>query len=589
MIVTLSVTAKRTLRYGLSGALLLSCSPAALHAEISNAQLAREIAELKAQIRSLKGSVVETRKESHGTREKVRVITERGTGYALPPPGPALPLGATPVFVTADKKMQFGSLTITPGGFVAAEGVFRSRTEQADIGSQYQAIPFGPQAGTNEFRFSARQSRIALLTEAPITPTFLAAAYGEFDFLGSGVTSNSNESNSFVPRIRHLYGQLDATDVGIHFLAGQTWSLATMNSKGITPRNEVTPPSIDSQYVPGFVWKRQPQVRLTKDFNQKLWLSISAEQPQNTFTGCNAGVDGTSVTNNIGAANPVTCDLNGNNNLNGTVATNNLVAGGQSITNFSLNHIPDVIGKAAYEANIADRDVHLEAFGIYRDLYDRVAYPVGGITQTASNQNTTGYGVGGGLIVPIIPKRLDFQASGLWGRGIGSYGTAQFTDSTFNANGSPSPIRESMALAGLTLHATPAIDLYVFAGLEQVQPDFYTTNAAGTAFGGYGAPNGNNSGCFDTLSLGSCSGAAKRVFQVTGGMWDKIYKGSFGEVRVGLQYSYTQRELFQGYGAGAAGAAGTVNAGTPALAALPYSPHQNDQLVLTSFRYYPFQ
>ena len=79
------------------------------------------------------------------------------------------------------------------------------------------------------------------------------------------------------------------------------------------------------------------------------------------------------------------------------------------------------------------------------------------------------------------------------------------------------------------------------------------------------------------ITVGSCAASAKRVWQVTGGMWDKVYKGAFGEVRAGVQYSYTKRELFQGYGT------------TAPLPALAFAPHQDDQSVLTSLRYYPFQ
>ena len=64
-------------------------------------------------------------------------------------------------------------------------------------------------------------------------------------------------------------------------------------------------------------------------------------------------------------------------------------------------------------------------------------------------------------------------------------------------------------------------------------------------------------------------------------MWDKLYKGSFGEVRVGVQYSYTERFLF----------GGThqcqrhwLPPQTPIVAA-----RANDNTILTSFRYYPFQ
>lgn len=42
-----------------------------------------------------------------------------------------------------DKKFYLNGLTITPGGFFAGEGVWRSRSEQADIGSTYVNLPLG--------------------------------------------------------------------------------------------------------------------------------------------------------------------------------------------------------------------------------------------------------------------------------------------------------------------------------------------------------------------------------------------------------------------------------------------------------------
>ena len=34
---------------------------------------------------------------------------------------------------------------------------------------------------------------------------------------------------------------------------------------------------IDAQPAPGYYYTRQPQIRITKDFDKKLWLSLSAE------------------------------------------------------------------------------------------------------------------------------------------------------------------------------------------------------------------------------------------------------------------------------------------------------------------------
>jgi hypothetical protein len=595
----------------LVASLMLTAAPVALHAEASNAELAKEIAELKAQIREMRGAMASQKR----VVEKVRVIASRRVAPAPAAAGgyPALPAGSVPAFVTASKQLQFGSLTITPGGFFEAASVFRSRTVQADINTPWNSIPFGPQAGTREFRFTSRASRVAALVEAQVTPTFLLSGYGELDFQGSGVNSNENQSNSFVPRIRNLYAAMDMTDYGVHVLAGQNWSLATMNSKGITPRNEVTPPGIDAGYVPGFVYKRQPQIRLTKDFGGKLWLSVSAEQPQTTYSGCVSGVNGTTLTagtalNPVTGApltNSVTCQLPGVGILNGTTSTVGTATGGQSITNFSLNHVPDVIGKAAYEARVGERDIHLEGFGLYRDIYDRVAYstPLAAYSPQATNRDATGYGVGGGVIAALLPRKLDFQASTLYGRGVGSYGTSQLPDSTFGPTGAGSPITTLALLGGLVAHVTPSIDLYAFGGEEVAQPKYYTTNNAGASFAtvGYGTPNANNTGCFNTITATSgiapgnslCTGNTKRIWQLTGGMWDRLYKGSFGEVRVGVQYSYTERELFSGNGVYAG--TGTGSGGTVSAVGTLYgpghfaSPKQNENIVMTSLRYYPFQ
>ena len=168
-------------------------------------------------------------------------------------------------------KIYYKGITLTLGGFAAAEGVYRSKNNVADIGSNYSKIPYDNSvlAHTDELRGTARQSRISFLAQGNIDPNTVASFYGEFDFLADAQTGNSNESNSYSPRIRNVYGALDWNDSGWHLLAGQNWSLATMNGKGISPRNEIIPPTIEAQYVPGFVWARQPQIRLVKDFDDK--------------------------------------------------------------------------------------------------------------------------------------------------------------------------------------------------------------------------------------------------------------------------------------------------------------------------------
>lgn len=583
-------------------AVLLTSSAPVVHAEPSLADIAKEIAALKAenqQIRAenrqMKEAIFDMRAQARRTSEKVRTVAARRTPEtrtaATAFPASSIPAGAAPTFVTANKQFQFGAVTITPGGFFAADSIFRSRTTQSDINTSWNNIPTSNSglAHLNEQKFSARASRFALLAESQITPSTIVAGYGEFDLQGAGTTSNNNQSFSYVPRVRNLYATADFNDYGFHLLAGQSWSLVTLNSKGITPRNEVTPPSIDAGYVPGFEYTRAPQIRITKDFDQKLWLSLEAEA--SATEGVNNGLCGNVVSNNSTAATTTT----------GIAATPALgIAGGNCLavgtggnfgqqgdqTQYSLNKVPDVIGKVAYEAIYGERDIHLEAFGLYRDFLDNVNYGTGAATSTftnpggyasSSNQNTSGYGVGAGLIVPVLPRRLDFQASGLVGRGIGRYTASQLPDATVDGNGAIKPLGGAAALVGAVFHVTPSIDLYAFGGLEQVNREFSSNGAGGLV--GYGAPGGvNNYGC--NVEGGTCQGATHRIVQVTGGMWDKLYRGSFGELRVGVQYSYTQRNLF----------AATTNANGIGTSAAPLvSAKTNEHMVETSLRYYPFQ
>jgi hypothetical protein len=468
-------------------------------------------------------------------------------------------------------KIYYKGITVTLGGFAAAESVYRSVNNASDIGSQYQKIPYdnAVAAHEDELHLTGRQSRISFLAQGDIDPGTVASFYGEFDFLGGAQTANYNESNSWNLRIRNLYGAIDWNDAGWHLLAGQSWSLVTMSSKGITPRNEVIPPTIDAQYVPGFVWARQAQVRITGDFADKqVWVAVSAESPQTTFgsaaTGIGTTYSGVSVTDSAACSGE--CD---------------------SSNSLSLNRLPDVVGKIAIEPIIGGRQpIHAEIFGLVTQAYDRV-----NVAPTSSNQageldlpagnftdNTWGGGVGGGLTVNVIPSLLDLQASAITGRGIGRYGSGQLPDAIVGPDGDLKLIPETMFLGGATLHATPSLDFYVFGGSENENSVYLNTLVDGKAVKlGYGDPLATLGNCF--VELGTCSADTRQIDQYTIGLWDKAYSGKFGYVRVGLQFSHTDLQAFPGL-------AGTNTAGI--LSTATVRPTTDDNMFLTSFRYYPF-
>jgi hypothetical protein len=382
--------------------------------------------------------------------------------------------------------------------------------------------------------FTPRQSRVSALVEGHPNHDATLSMYGEFDFQGAAQSANSNETNSYNPRIRHLYGAVDWADEGLHFLAGQTFSLVTLDSKGITARNEVTPLTIDGQYHVGFTWARQPVVRVVKDlFDKSVWVAVSAENPQTTFTG----------TVPAGLINTIN---NGQGYYSGE--TNTGVAATQS-----LNHIPDIVAKAAVEEDVAGRHVHGEVFGLARSFYAQLA--------DFKTDNITTGAVGFGVIAQIIPGLIDVQASGLTGKGVGRYGSGQLPDATFNASGRLEPIQETLALVGATVHATKSLDVWAYGGEEH-------DNRAAFGAIGYGNPASVNTGCEIQGSTLPCTGNTRLLEEASLGFWQKIYQGDWGHLRFGLQYSYIERNAFSGVG------------GAPAA-------HEN--MIYTSFRYYPFQ
>ena len=520
-----------------------------------NSDLAQEVAELRAEVSNLKGALAQQGAQQQQVAAAAQAAQEQAQAAQAQVMASADDIKRIPGEIKADvqasmpvmknDKIYYKGVSITHRAASPRRNRFTGRTANWPT----SARPTAP------FRTPVRPARTWATPTSSVKPPVRAAIrpwskamrtrtthlafYGEF-LTSPGrtaQTANSNESNSFTPRIRNLYATVDWKDMGLSLLAGQNWSLVTMNSKGISPRNEVIPPTIEAQYVPGFDWARQPGVRLTKQFGDDIWVAVSAENPQTTFGGTAALNPGVSEINNATAGNLF-----------------------NSANTMSLNHMPDFIGKIAFEPSMAGHPIHLEAFGLWRNFYDRVE--TGGHWADA---NSYGGGFGAGLTAQVIPGVLDFQASGLSGTGIGRYGSGQLSDTFIEANGSLHGIKENMWLTGLTLHATKALDLYVFGGDEHDDAAAYKT---GAVFGGYGNPNFVNSGCFSELSSATCcTGNTKDMQQVTAGLWDKFYQGKFGNFRFGLQYSHTEREGFTGVGG---------------------APKGTEDMIFTSFRYYPF-
>lgn len=517
--------------------------------------------------------------------------------------------------------LHFKGVTLTPGGFVAAETVSRQRATSADINTPFNSIPYTGNAFAHltENAFTARQSRLSLLAESKVGDVKLTG-YWEADWLGTGVTSNNRQSNSYVLRQRILYAQA-AFDNGWSFTGGQQWSLATETRKGIQNRQETLPMTIDAQYNVGFTWARQYGFRVVKDFGGKLALGISLEGPQATIGGRGFSL---ATTTNVGSASVST---SGNNFLDAPGSGGGLYNFSDT-SGYTVNKAPDLVVKAALDPGWG----HYEVFGILSTFRNRV-YPCGVAGTNANdtappatpteilcpvtglptpsavgafNDTRTGGGVGASLRVPLFAKKVDLLAKAVGGDGIGRYGSAQLADLTIRPDGTQALIRTAHGLAGVELHATKKLDIYAYFGAEYAARAAYTgyesisilktpaipatatspaipatttTSFKLNQIGGYGSPLANNTGCSTELPPsnqltpsggGTCAGDTRLISESTLGFWHRFYQGPKGGLRWGIQYSYFSRSAWSG----------TNNT------AVSISPKAIDNMVWTSFRYY---
>ena len=474
-----------------------------------------------------------------------------------PPPAIAEPAHNVAEAAKAGPSFYAGPMKVTLGGFVELMVVDRDRNESADWASNFNAsIPYRNSHNyeMSEFHLTERQSRLQALVESPEVHGVKAEAYVESDFGGAGGTANYNESNSFSPRVRHFYADLNDKDSGAFFLFGQTWSLITAEKVGLGVRNENIPQTIDGQYVPGFSWLRLPQIRFVEKFNDMFSAGISLENPAEQVSFSSFGTNPPvlqSVYNNPGATNSFTAPNN---------ATSN---------NITTDYLPDVVIKVALDPGWG----HYEAFVLNRWFRARDL-----ISQ--SDVKTTGQGFGANLILPLVPKMLDFQAGVLTGKGVGHYGSAQLPDVTVNPNTlGLTPMRGLQALTGVVFRPTPMVTSFIYVGKEMVDSQHWDYPGGGKPYGyGYGDPLANNSGCGlepattaatgTIVAGGNCAANTSQIIAGTIGGWWKFYQGPLGNAQVGVTDTYIKREIFSGVGG---------------------APNTNINILLFSFRYYPYQ
>jgi len=462
--------------------------------------------------------------------------------------------------------IHYRGINITPGGYAEAAFIRRTHALGADLPTPFNSVPMpgASQDSMPEFFGSGRQSKVTAFVDGRFKGVDLSS-YVSADFLSAGVTSNSNQTNSYTLRLRQAWAQAKFGS-GWTISGGQMWSLVTENGQGLAldddlgRTNDARPKVIDPSYNVGFVYARQFGLRATESFGDKVAFAVAIENPQATLT------------THGNAANFLLGEAGASNSYNTTA-------------NYSFNPAPDLIVKAAFDPGFG----HYEVFGLLDRFADRVfpcaeAYATAACGKLAAASAVDAYDAsksGGGAGVSArfhIADRAVFGVKGFAGSGVGRYAPAGLPDVSINGNGTLHIVRNVEGLSTFEVHVTKKLDWVNYAGFEYAARtaswDPLANKGAGAVVG-YGAPTFNNSGCYSEVvpgsggftpgTLANCTADTRSVVEYTSGFWYKITDGSKGKFQVGADYAYVDRYTWHGVGG---------------------QPTGNDKMVFTSFRYY---
>jgi len=425
---------------------------------------------------------------------------------------------------------QYKGVRIAPGGFFAAEALYRTHAENADINTTWNSIPYDSQVMSHlsEFRATSRQTRLLLRADGTAGNETLTG-YFETDFLGTGYGASEVQTNGYSNRIRQLWGRVQFPG-GWTFSGGQMWSLITTNRTGIENLTEFGTALVDGSQLPGNDYARQTAFRLTKSFDGNRVTSAFAAENAATVGVTPANVPA-SVTNILAGLSTT-----------GTGALSN--------TTYSTNVAPDLIAKVAFDPGFGHYEI--KAVGrTFRDRMDSTA------TTKGYNNTELGGAFGGAVYLPVFTKKVSYIGEAMWGE-IGRYG-ATSTDVIVKPNGILSFEKSLHALTGFETHPSARLDWYVYASDEFLPRNY-----------GYGLKTINNAGCFVEATAGSstppsCSPSTRDLESGATGFWYRFYKGPSGMVQYGANYVYIVKQTWVGAGG---------------------APRGVENLIESSFRYY---
>lgn len=394
---------------------------------------------------------------------------------------------------------RIGTAHITPFGFIDLTAVIRDKNLGSGIGTNFGAVPFSNTVHGNlrEFRFSSQNSRLGLRVDAKVRGLDLLG-YLETDFLGLAPGNVAVTSNSDTQRLRLIW--VDVRRKKLEFLAGQSWSLLTPNRAGLSPLpgDIFLGQSVDTNYLLGLTWSRNPQFRFVYHANDTITLGWSLEASEQYGGGANGSGAITLPANLASAYEP---QLNTGNST------------------FAVpNRHPDSIVKIAFDSQ--GRRVHLEVAGLLR----RFAFfnPL-----TNRHFGATGGGVAVNGNIELV-KKFRLIANTFFSEGGGRWIFGQGPDLIIKGDGSPSLVHSASTVDGFEYQATPKTVFYGYYGGAYFKRNVAIDPANGRQVGfGYTGSPGNHNRAIQEGTLG-----------FTHTFWRDP---NYGAMQFMVQYSYLVR------------------------------------------------
>ena len=417
--------------------------------------------------------------------------------------------------------LKLGGAYFTPGGFVDFTGIFRSADVGSGLGTNFTTLPYNnalPLGGLSEFRFTSQGTRLSLKVEANPTSSTAVTGYIESDFNGFEPANSNISTKNDSLRLRLGWFLLSHNKWDL--VTGQTWSLLTPTRQGLSPapENIFTALRLDTSYLAGLVYDREPGVRVVYHPTNWWTVAVALENPQQF-------VPSSVVFPTDGATNLFSTQFD-----NGSSSTS---ASSSAVNPTVPNLHPDLILKSAFDWRPWGRLLHVEVAGVARTFrdYDNLLTP-------AVRTTTTGGGGQFNMNLEVF-KNFHFLENTFYGDGVGRYIGGLGPDVIVRPDGTLSAVHAGSAIAGAEWQATPRLLLDSYASGAYFWRNYdLTTKALGTPCG----PFQLSLYCVGFGFPGSANTNNRDFEEATVGIIPTIWSSpNYGKLQVITQFSYVVR------------------------------------------------